>query len=96
MAFFSSKRVRRYWFYTLAIVAAIYLTLGLAPELTLILREQDLLEASFAAGIVLVVATIDSIGDIPILHIKPSSRRLVPWRITPASVPIAESTMSIR
>ncbi|MGI9355314.1 MAG: hypothetical protein ACR2PF_09180, partial [Rhizobiaceae bacterium] len=62
MAFFSSRRERRYWFYTLAIVAAIYSTLGLTPVLTRILREQDLLEGSFAVGMILVIVTIVSQG----------------------------------
>ena len=43
---FSSARERRLWLWTLAVVAAIYSTLGLAGSLAEVLREFDLLDNS--------------------------------------------------
>ena len=47
MALFSSARERRLWLWTLAVVMAIYSTLGLARTLAGALREHGLLGASF-------------------------------------------------
>ncbi len=47
MALFSSDRERRLWLWTLAVVMAIYSTLGLARTLAEALREHGLLGASF-------------------------------------------------
>ena len=55
---FTSRRERRLWLWTLAVVAAIYFTLGLTRPLAGALRERGLLEASFALGMLLVGATI--------------------------------------
>jgi hypothetical protein len=58
MSPFTSDRERRLWFYGLAVVVAIYSTLGLAGTLAAVLRERNLLDASFAAGFLLVAAAI--------------------------------------
>ena len=47
IALFSSARERRLWLWTLAVVMAIYATLGLAGTLARALREHGLLGASF-------------------------------------------------
>ena len=46
MRLFSSPRERRLWLWTLAVVAAIYSTLGLAGRLAEALRESGLLDVS--------------------------------------------------
>ena len=58
MALFSSAREQRLWFWTLAVIAAIYSTLGLARTLAGVLRDHGLLDAAFALGMLLVGATI--------------------------------------
>jgi VanZ family protein len=58
MSPFTSDRERRLWLWALAVVVAIYSTLGLAGTLAAELRERDLLEASFVLGLLLVVAAI--------------------------------------
>jgi hypothetical protein len=55
---FTSDRERRLWLWTLAVVVAIYATLGLARTLSGILRERDLLDASFVLGMLLFGAAI--------------------------------------
>lgn len=72
MTLFSSNRERRLWLWTLAVVMAIYATLGLAPTLAGVLRERGLLEASFALGMVLVGATIVTQG----LKVRPRGAEL--------------------
>ena len=62
MALFSSDRERRLWLWTLAVVVAIYSTLGVAPILAGVLREHGLLETFFVLGMVLVGATIFTQG----------------------------------
>lgn len=63
MALFSSDRERRLWLWTLAVVMAIYSTLGLARPLAGALREHGLLEPFlFVLGILLVGATIVAQG----------------------------------
>ena len=59
---FTSRRERRLWIWTLAVVTAIYSTLGLARALAGWLREEGILVASFALGMILVGATILAIG----------------------------------
>ena len=59
---FTSARERRLWAWTLAVVVAIYSTLGLARTLAGVLREEGILVASFAAGMVLVGATVVVLG----------------------------------
>ena len=58
MTLFTSKRERRLWLWVLAVVAAIYATLGLAGALADVLRRRDLLDASYVLGLVLVLVTI--------------------------------------
>lgn len=58
MSLFSSAKERRLWAWTLAVVVAIYSTLGLARTLAGVLRDRDLIAASFALGMLLVGATI--------------------------------------
>ena len=63
MALFSSDRERRLWLWTLAVVVAIYSTLGLANTLAWALRERGLLDvASFWLAMLLVGATIVAFG----------------------------------
>lgn len=58
MSLFTSDRERRLWLWTLAVVVAIYSTLGLAGTLAGALREQGLLVGFFVLGMLLVGATI--------------------------------------
>ena len=64
MTFFSSTRERRLWLGTLAVVLAIYATLGLTGTLAEALREYGLLNAAvfFLLGMFLVGATIVTQG----------------------------------
>ena len=47
MVAFASRRERRLWLWTLATVVAIYSTLGLTGTLAGVLRDRDLLDATF-------------------------------------------------
>ena len=67
MALFSSRRERRLWLWTLAVLMAIYATLGLAPMLAEVLRERGWLPAAVACGLVLVGMTIVTQG----LQVRP-------------------------
>lgn len=59
MVSFTSARERRLWSWTLAVVVAIYATLGLARTLSDELRNRNLLDNTFfAAFVVLVVAVV--------------------------------------
>jgi len=58
MSLFTSNRERRLWFWALAVVVAIWSTLGLAGTLAKTLRERNLLDASFVLGFLLVMAAI--------------------------------------
>ncbi len=63
MALFSSDRERRLWLWTLAVVVAIYSTLGLARTLAGAAREHGLLEpVLFMLAVLLVGATIVAQG----------------------------------
>lgn len=55
---FTSHRERRLWCWALIILAAIYTTLGLAGKVSGVLRERNLLTASFGLGMLLVLAAI--------------------------------------
>lgn len=59
---FSSARERRLWAWTLAIVVAIYTTLGLARTLAGALRDQDLQAAVFVLGALLVATAVVSLA----------------------------------
>ena len=58
MSPFTSTRERRLWLSTLAVVAAIYATLGLTGRLASTLREAELMSAFFALGMVLIGVSI--------------------------------------
>ena len=58
LPFFTSRRERRLWLWTLLVVAAIYSTLGVVRPLAGILREQGLLGGLFMLGMLLVGAAI--------------------------------------
>ncbi len=59
MPIFRSRRERRLWLWVLAVVAAIFSTLGLAGVLVDVLGERRLLEAALFAGMIaLVGATV--------------------------------------
>ena len=73
MSLFTSDRERRLWLWTLAIVAAIYSTLGLAGALAGALRDRDLLDTSFILGGLLVIVTIVTQG----LKTRPGSVEIV-------------------
>lgn len=59
---FTSDRERRLWTWTLAVVVAIYSTLGLARTLAGVLREAGVLVAAFLLGMALVAATAAVLG----------------------------------
>ena len=61
-AIFSSPRERRLWIGALAVIVAIYTTLGLARPLSAMLRQRGLLAAAFVLGFVLILATIGALG----------------------------------
>jgi hypothetical protein len=58
MSLFTSDRERRLWLWTLAVMVAIYSTLGPAPGLANALRERNLLAVSFTLVLLLVVLVI--------------------------------------
>jgi len=59
---FTSRRERRLWLTSLAVVAAIYSTLGLAGTLAAVLREHHLMTPAFFLMMLLTVATIVGSG----------------------------------
>lgn len=59
---FTSKRERRLWAWTLAVVIAIYSTLGLAATLAGVLRERGKLDLIFVLCFFLVMITIITQG----------------------------------
>ena len=73
MAFFSSKRERRLWLWTLAVVAAIYSTLSLARPIAEALRDLGLLNAFFISSMLLVGATVITQG----LKTRPGGAEMV-------------------
>lgn len=62
MRLFTSDRERRLWLWTLAVVVAIYSTLGLAGTLAATLRQEGLLGATFFLAFLLVLAAIVGSG----------------------------------
>ncbi|MGI9455095.1 MAG: VanZ family protein [Aeoliella sp.] len=62
MTLFTSNRERRLWAWTLAIVVAIYSTLSLAPTLARALRDSGLIEEAVLLSMLLIVATILTLG----------------------------------
>lgn len=69
---FTSPRERRLWLWAVAVVAAIYSTLGLAGTLAARLRENNLMTAAFFVLMILTVATIIGSG----LKRRPGRREL--------------------
>ncbi len=67
MSIFTSARERRLWVWTLVVVVAIYATLGLAPRLVGMLRNQDLAAALFLLGMFLVATAVGTLA----LKIRP-------------------------
>jgi hypothetical protein len=59
---FTSKRERRLWAWTLVVVIAIYATLLLDFPVFGLLQRNNLVEAFYASGLLLVIATISSQG----------------------------------
>ena len=62
ISLFTSDRERRLWLWALAVLVAIYSTLGLARRLAGALGDRGLLDAAFLLGMLLVVATIVTLG----------------------------------
>lgn len=62
MSFFTSRREKRLWLRVLAVVVAIYSTLGVAPRLVGVLADRELIDATFVMGALLVLATIVTHG----------------------------------
>ena len=60
--FFTSRRERRLWFCALAVVMAIYSTVGLAGSLAEVLRDRDLLPAALLVLMFVTVAAIVGSG----------------------------------
>lgn len=55
---FTSARERRLWLLTLAVVVAVYSTLGLARTLAEVLRDRGLFDSVFVLGFLLIMAAI--------------------------------------
>ncbi len=62
VSLFTSARERRLWFWAVAVVAAIYSTLGLAGTLADVLREHNLIPAAVLFLMILVTAAIVGSG----------------------------------
>lgn len=62
MSLFTSDRERRLWLWTLAVVVAIYSTLGLARTLAEELRNRDLFDSVFIFGFLLIGAAVLTLG----------------------------------
>ncbi len=62
VSLFSTDRERRLWAWTLAVVVAIYSTLGLAGTLAAALRNRGLFDAAFGCGLLLIGAAIATIA----------------------------------
>lgn len=58
MPLISTDRERRYWIFTIAVVVAVWSTLGLAGSLTGYLRERNLLDAAYVLGFVVMIFAI--------------------------------------
>lgn len=62
MSLFASKRERRLWLWTLAVMVAIYSTLGLAGTLTDTLRDRGLFDGLFVVGFLILLAAVLVVG----------------------------------
>ena len=58
MPLFSSVRERRLWVCTLAVIVAIYSTLGLTTTLVEVLRNRELFDGTFLVGFLLIWVAI--------------------------------------
>ena len=76
--FFSSDRERRLWAWTLAVVVAIFSTLGLAANLAGRLRDRGLIAEFFFFCLLLVVAASVTQG---LKHDHEASRSALPWAL---------------
>jgi hypothetical protein len=73
MSLFTSDRERRLWLWTLAVVVAIYSTLGLARTLAVALGDSDLVGVGlFLLGCLLVMASVVTQG----LKTRPSGAEI--------------------
>ena len=72
MVVFTSARERRMWFWALAVTAAIYATLGQVPAIAGALRDRNLLDNTFFAAFLLVVAALTVAG----LAVRPGWREV--------------------
>lgn len=61
MPLFISRREKRLWLWTLAVLLAIYSTLGIAQPVSTFLRDNGLLSISFIAGMILVCVSVITI-----------------------------------
>lgn len=75
MTCFKSARERRLWYFTLAVLVAIYSTLGLATTLAGTLRARGILSDSIWLGIFLVGATVMVHG----LKLRPHKFEIAAW-----------------
>ena len=66
----ASKRERRLWLWTIAVVLAIYSTLLLNLPVFPLLQEYDLVEAFYVIGLLLVIGTIATQG----FQVRPGGR----------------------
>jgi hypothetical protein len=58
MSFFTSRRERRLWLWALAVIVAIYSTLGLTSSLARALRDRGLIDEAFWLGLILMGAAV--------------------------------------
>ena len=72
MVQFSSKRERHLWFWAIAVIVAIYATLGLARSLSRILGDVGLPEITFVVGMLLVLSAIIVYG----LRVRPGRHEI--------------------
>ena len=75
MTIFKSSRERRLWYLALAVLVAIYSTLGLASTLAGTLRSKGILSDSIWLGIALVSATVFAHG----LRLRPRKAEIAAW-----------------
>ena len=72
MPFFSSQRERRLWIWALAVILAIYATLGFAGSLAAYLRARNLLNAAFFTAFLIVIGAVALSG----LKRRPGKREI--------------------
>lgn len=72
MAVFTSARERRLWLWALAVTAVIYATLGQVPAIADALRDRNLLDNTFFAAFLVIVAALAVAG----LAVRPGWREV--------------------